>query len=185
MFQRPRWTGFLLLILLWVGVQTCQAQDETRALWVTRWDYETPNDILTIIDNAASCGFNTIFFQVRGNATVYYPSDYEPWSEAFDYRDPGWNPLKLAVEFAHNRNLDLHAWVNVYPGWRGKKSPDHGSQLFYLHPDWFMVDRFGTPQGPNNHYYWLSTTHPPLSTNLLRHIREHYTHSEVYCINLA
>ncbi len=184
MFQRPRWTGFLLLILLWIGVQTCQAQDETRALWVTRWDYETPNDILTIIDNAASCGFNTIFFQVRGNATVYYPSDYEPWSEAFDYRDPGWNPLKLAVEFAHNRNLDLHAWVNVYPGWRGKKSPDHGSQLFYLHPDWFMVDRFGTPQGPNNHYYWLSPTHPAVSPYLLRLFRELYTHADVDGIHL-
>ena len=73
-------------------VSTLPALAETRAMWVTRWDYTTPDDVKIIIDNAVSAGINMIFFQIRGNGTVFYPSEREVWSEKFNYTDPGWDP---------------------------------------------------------------------------------------------
>jgi uncharacterized lipoprotein YddW (UPF0748 family) len=92
-----------------------------------------------------------ILFQVRGNGTVFYPSKIEPW--AFELsgespgtvgKDPGWDPLKLAITEAHSRGVELHAYVNVFPAWRTQKYPPPDSgQLWWAHPDWFMCDAAG------------------------------------------
>ena len=55
-------------------------QPPVRALWVTRFDYATPEDVCSIIDNVAGAGFTDVFFQIRGNATVFYKSRLEPWA---------------------------------------------------------------------------------------------------------
>ncbi|HOE96195.1 MAG TPA: hypothetical protein PK847_06365, partial [Candidatus Sumerlaeota bacterium] len=49
-----------------------------RILWVTRWDYRTPEDVRQICYNAAAGRFTDILFQVRGEGTVFYKSDLEP-----------------------------------------------------------------------------------------------------------
>jgi len=66
-----------------------------RAIWVTRWDYRTADDVKKIVHNCGSLGMNTILFQVRGNGTVFYPLCIEPWAEEFD-----WNRLSIRRENA-------------------------------------------------------------------------------------
>ena len=117
-----------------------------RAIWVTRFDYKTADDVTRIIDNCADAGFNAIVFQVRGNGTVFYPSEIEPWAEQLDYQDPGYDPLALALEQAHGRGVELHAWVNVMPAWRGPGEPGIENQLYFTHPEWFWYDRDGNRQ---------------------------------------
>ena len=51
-----------------------------RALWVTRFDYTTPEDVRRIINNVAEAGFTDVFFQIRGNGTTFYKSEIEPWA---------------------------------------------------------------------------------------------------------
>jgi len=129
---------------------------EARATWVTRWDYKTAADVRLIIKNCADAGFNTIFFQVRGNATAYYRSSIEPWAweltssgPATTGRDPGFDPLALAIESAHRRGVELHAYMNVFPGWRSQNyPPDEAGQVWTRHPDWFMADRQGRKMIP-------------------------------------
>ncbi len=171
-------TGLLLFCSGQIGAQT------TRSLWVTRWDYKTPQDIKNIIDNAVTYHFNTLLFQVRGNATVFYPSDIEPWAEEFNFENPGWDPLQLAIELAHNRGLALHAWVNVYPGWRGDSPPDIKNQLYHRHRDWFMQDKYGDRQNLNDHYLWLSPTHPQTPDYLLNLMREIYSTYDIDGLHL-
>jgi uncharacterized lipoprotein YddW (UPF0748 family) len=165
-------------------VSTLPALAETRAMWVTRWDYNTPDDVKIIIDNAVSAGINMIFFQVRGNGTVLYPSEREVWSEKFNFTDPGWDPLQLAVDYGHLNEIQIHAWVNVYPGWQGNALPDHGGQLYLLHPDWFMVDRYHQRQPLNSHYVWLSPTHPQVRDHLLGLCKEIYTQYDIDGLHL-
>ena len=43
----------------------------------------------------------------------------EPWAEEFDHQDPGFDPLEAACREARVRELNLHAWVNAVPGWKG------------------------------------------------------------------
>ncbi|GAB4319440.1 MAG: hypothetical protein Kow0059_13440 [Candidatus Sumerlaeia bacterium] len=122
---------------------------EGRAIWVTRSQYHSAADVRAIMENCAAAGFNDVFFQVRGNATVFYRSQIEPWAWELTGegpqnlgRDPGWDPLATAIEEAHSRGINLHAWVNVYPGWRGNDwPPPDAPHIWNRHPEWFMRDR--------------------------------------------
>lgn len=111
-----------------------------RCLWITRWDWRTPGDVRTAIENAANAGFTTVMFQVRGNGTVLYPSRIEVWSEQYQFQDPGFDPLHTAIETAHGRGVKLLAWLNVTPGWRGADAPKDARQLWAQRPEWFLAD---------------------------------------------
>ena len=137
-----------------------------RAIWVTRWDYKTPHDIATVMENSARAGFNTVLIQVRGDGTTMYPSKLEPWSQEFDSRDPGFDPLMIACREAHRRGLSLHAWVNVMPGWFGKKPPQHTRQLYNARPEWFWYDASGRRQ-PLGWYCSLNPCYPEVRRYLV------------------
>ena len=74
--------------------------DEIRAIWVTRFEYQTEAEVKAIVANCAAMGFNTILFQVRGQADAYYRSSIEPWAERLGGRDPGFDPLETPCRFA-------------------------------------------------------------------------------------
>ena len=161
-------------------VVPAEEMTEIRALWVTRWDYTKPDDIDRIFQNAADCNFNVVLFQVRGNATTFYPSRLEPWAWELTGkdgnstgRDPGWDPLHRAVEQAHARGLEIHAYVNVFPAWKGiKPPPEEVPQLWNTHRQWFMVNEQGErmwPQGKWSEWYtFLEPALPAVRTYLLR-----------------
>lgn len=150
---------------------------EGRALWVTRGQWKTPDDIRAIMENSAAMHFNIILFQVRGNGTVYYKSKLEPWayeltstSPLTTGKDPGWDPLQVAIDEAHKHGLKLHAWLNTFPGWQGQKyPPPEAHQLWTEHPDWFMVHKNGKKMIPRDQtvdpktrtwYSFLNPAHP-------------------------
>ena len=142
---------------------------EMRALWVTRWDYHSADDIRIIADRAADANFNTLYFQVRGNADALYRSQIEPWSALLTGtlgQDPGWDPLATAVHEAHTRGLEVHAWVNVYPAWLGETPPpsttpeqmyNSFNQLY--EQEWVMWNRHQEPMSLNKEYLWSNPGH--------------------------
>src|SRR3954468_5503745 len=80
---------------------------------------EQKGELLAILDRAAQLKMNAIVFQVRPEADALYASRYEPWSrfltgEQGRAPNPRWDPLAFAVEEAHKRGLELHAWFNPY-----------------------------------------------------------------------
>ncbi len=101
-----------------------------RALWISRFDWTrtgvtpTQASLVALITAAADAGFSDLFFQVRGQADAFYRPGLEPWSARLTGsqgvtlgRDPGWDPLAVALDTAHARGMAVHAWVNVYPVW--------------------------------------------------------------------
>ena len=77
---------------------------------------------------------NAVILQVRPAADALYKSSIEPWSEYLTGRQgrapvPAWDPLAYAVEQAHRRGLELHAWFNPYrarhPSAKGTLSRRH------------------------------------------------------------
>ncbi|MBN2410954.1 family 10 glycosylhydrolase [candidate division KSB1 bacterium] len=159
-------------------------EGQTRALWITRWDYQTPSDLQKIITNAKEFHFNVLLFQVRGNATVSYPSKIEPWSAEFEFQNPGWDPLRIAIDLAHAQGIECHAWINVFPGWRGQELPAPAQQLYNTHRDWFMMDEYGNSQQLNSHYVWLSPTHPEVQEYLLKVCAEIYRNYDIDGLHL-
>ncbi|MFE0890522.1 glycoside hydrolase family 10 protein [Streptomyces rochei] len=99
-------------------------------------------ELIGHLDTAVRHGLNTVIFQVRPTADALWPSPHEPWSEYLtgsQGRDPGWDPLGTAVEEAHARGLELHAWFNPYRvathDVPSRLVPSHPARR---HPEWVV-----------------------------------------------
>ncbi|WP_328832508.1 family 10 glycosylhydrolase [Streptomyces sp. NBC_00252] len=100
-------------------------------------------ELIAHLDTAVRDRLNTVMFQVRPTADALWPSPYEPWSQYLtgtQGKSPGWDPLKTAVEEAHVRGLQLHAWFNPY---RVANNTDLtklvASHPARKHPDWVVA----------------------------------------------
>ncbi|HWD41795.1 MAG TPA: family 10 glycosylhydrolase [Fimbriimonas sp.] len=104
---------------------------EFRAVWVATVDnVDWPEkgvfdpakqraELIRLLDKAADLKMNAVIFQVRTAADALYSSRYEPWSVYLTGRQgrapqPPYDPLAFAIEEAHKRGLELHAWFNPY-----------------------------------------------------------------------
>ncbi len=158
---------------------------ETRAVWVTRWDFRTLSDVQAIVDNAAYANLNVIFFQVRGQGDALYRPGLEPWSAVLTGtlgKDPGWDPLAEIISRAHARGIEVHAWINAYPAWLGTTPPptntwpEHMYHAFnraygneWVH--WY----YGPPPTPttlNSNYLWASPGHPTVADHIVAICRD-------------
>ena len=158
--------------------------EPVRGIWVARFHYRHEDDIRTIISNCAELGCNTVYWQVRGAGTVAYPSKIEPWSPEYGFADPGFDPLAVAVAEAHDRGLRIEAWVNVLPGWRGKRPPPLRGQLWKSHPDWFLRDAGGRRQPLGDFYVILNPCLPEVRRHIVRVIEEIVTGYDVDGVHL-
>jgi uncharacterized lipoprotein YddW (UPF0748 family) len=156
---------------------------EARALWVSRFEYASSGDIVTILDAAKSANFNIVYLQVRGVADALYRSSLEPCSIRLCGHlggTPTWDPLDVAVREAHARGIQLHAWINAFTGWtptsvstcQSLAESDAGNPRHVLlaHPEWKVVDNAGTPLPcPNTEEsVWLSPGISGVRTQLAR-----------------
>ena len=142
---------FQRLILLFSIIEFLfpnQVNEEFRGTWVITWDHidknknavQNINHLQQIIDHHKSANMNAIIFQVRQSGTAYYNSSYEPWGYYAGYNDPGYDPLAKAIELAHEKGIEVHAWFNVF-----QTSSTHPGSPAYEHPEWVCRDQNGIP----------------------------------------
>ncbi|MFD8640570.1 glycoside hydrolase family 10 protein [Streptomyces zaomyceticus] len=103
---------------------------------------EQRTELLAHLDTAVARRLNAVVLQVRPTADALWPSPYEPWAQCLtgtQGRDPGWDPLGTAVDEAHARGLELHAWFNPY---RVANHTDPSRLVAghpaRLHPEWVL-----------------------------------------------
>lgn len=96
--------------------------------------------LIAYLDEAVARRLNAVILQVRPSADALWPSPYEPWAQCLtgvQGKDPGWDPLGTAVQEAHSRGLELHAWFNPYRianhADPSRLSARHPARL---HPEW-------------------------------------------------
>ena len=138
----------ITILALSVMVDALPLNREFRSTWVITWEYIGPshssNEIMTrideIMDNHAAANMTSVLFQVRQSGTAYYESSYEPWGYYAGYENPGIDPLEYAVNAAHERGLELHAWFNVF-----QSSSMHEGAPAEVHPEWICRDQDGDP----------------------------------------
>ncbi|HSG18348.1 MAG TPA: family 10 glycosylhydrolase, partial [Anaerolineae bacterium] len=149
---------------------------EVRGLWVTRFDwtdYGQPAQkgrIDQIVDDASRAGFNTILFQVRGIADAYYTPGPEPWAQRVSgialgvAPNPYWDPLDYFVEKAHDKGIELHAYINIYPVWNpcNQAPPATTPRHFYYK----LRDYHGVTAGKLNGLQWNTDANVLCSTYL-------------------
>jgi uncharacterized lipoprotein YddW (UPF0748 family) len=143
---------------------------EFRGLWVTRFNWTFPGQPMSqaqakideIVNNAAYAGFNAIFFQVRGEADAFYTPGLEPWSRRLTGtlgEHPGWDPLARLIEKAHAQDIQVHAYINVYPVWTGCTPPPDGTNPRHLYYN--LRDHYGTTGDRINGMQWTSSGSVP------------------------
>ncbi len=100
-------------------------------------------ELLALLDSLKAAGINSVFMQVRPESDALYASSLEPWSYWLTNAQgtppsPLWDPLAFAVDAAHQRGMDLHAWLNPY---RAKQSTPTLAQghVAVQHPDWVFT----------------------------------------------
>ncbi len=133
---------------------------EFRATWLTTvWAIDWPkstnvttqkSELTTILDNLVAANMNAVCFQIRGLGDVMYQSDLEPWNKVLTGtrgKNPGYDPLAFAIEEAHKRGLELHAWMNPFR--YESTSGSHGSSdpVRKNHPDWLLTYNNGSFSG--------------------------------------
>ncbi|MBI9073244.1 MAG: family 10 glycosylhydrolase [Melioribacteraceae bacterium] len=149
---------FVLTICLFTSVfaQFDSPKRELRAAWIsTVVNIDWPNSrtastqsqkdaLINILDYLKEANINAVVFQVRPACDAMYQSKYEPWSYWLTGKQgkapsPFYDPLKFAVEEAHKRGMELHAWFNPY-----RVDKKYGMTLAennpaVQHPDWVLT----------------------------------------------
>ncbi len=101
---------------------------EFRGAWLhvigqTQWQNKTTEQAKAYIrdqfDKLQNAGCNAVIFQVRPTADAVYKSELEPWSAWLTGKrgkapSPMWDPMEYAIEEAHKRGMEFHAWLNPY-----------------------------------------------------------------------
>ena len=127
---------------------------EMRGMWVAsvgNIDWPSTNglsttqqkaELISLLNQAVELKLNTVILQVRPACDALYASKIEPWSEYLTGTmgrapEPSYDPLAFAIEEAHQRGLELHAWFNPYRARHlAAKSPIAPNHISRTHPEW-------------------------------------------------
>ncbi len=99
-----------------------------------------------VMDDCAARGLTAVMFHARPNSDAYYASRVFPVAaEVADLVAAGFDPLAYAVDAAHRRGLELHAWINPY---RVGKNADNArcEAVFSAGERWYYVPSSLTAQ---------------------------------------
>ena len=124
-------------------------------------------ELLAILDRAQALKLNAVIFQIRPACDALYESKLEPWSEyltGVQGRAPApyYDPLAYAIQEAHKRGLELHAWFNPFRAhFAPAVSPIAGTHISKTHPEYVRsYDKllWLDPGDPAVHDYTLRVT---------------------------
>ena len=130
---------------------------------------EQKAELIALFDCAAQLKLNAVIFQVRPASDAMYDSFVEPWSEYLTGTmgrapQPFYDPLAFAVEAAHRRGLELHAWFNPFRARDSQsKSSVAPSHISRTHPE--LICKYGSQ-------LWLDPGEPSVRAYVLRVIMD-------------
>lgn len=146
---------------------TVSPKVEGRAIWLDRGsivDSRSPQGLRRLIGKLHDAGINIIYFETFNAGFPMYPSKLLPQNPLVQ----GWDPLAVAVEEAHKRDMELHAWVWTFAVGNTKHNPLISKTEDYAGPvleeAGLMSEAMRTVSGgimpPGQTEYWLSPASP-------------------------
>jgi uncharacterized lipoprotein YddW (UPF0748 family) len=140
---------------------------EFRAFWVDAFHpgFTNSAQVTQLIADTRAANCNALVVEVRRRGDAYYNSKYEPKAAGID---TNFDPLADLIAKGHDTSkgprLEIHAWMTVYPVWRGADGsppPDHPMRL---HPDWLSRQVGG--EDYDEHNYNFDPGHPAVQKYL-------------------
>ncbi|MBD1814847.1 family 10 glycosylhydrolase [Microcoleus vaginatus] len=151
---------------------------EIRAVWLDRGTIvaaRSEQGLAAVFDRLAAAGINTVFFETLNAGYTIYPSQVAPQQNPLTV---GWDPLASAVKLAHERGMELHAWVWVFATGNKRHNTLIGQPSSYpgpvlsAYPQWANIDNKGRTQNPNDGKFYLDPANPEARNYLLRIVSE-------------
>ena len=165
---------------LWDNFPTDQqfAQPEIRAVWLDRGTIVQARSragLTRIFDRLAEAGVNTVFFETVNAGYPIYPSRVAPQQNPLT---TSWDPLREAVDLAHERGIELHAWVWIFAAGNQahnqllNQPASYPGPLISANPNWANYDNRGQmiPIGQGKPF--LDPANPEVRSYLLRLLGE-------------
>jgi uncharacterized lipoprotein YddW (UPF0748 family) len=144
----------LLFLTTIIHSQSNLPKREFRGAWistVSRIDWPSNSipsqqkaDFIKILDYLKDAGINAVIFQIRPECDALYDSPIDPWSYWLTGTqgsppNPYYDPLVFAIEEAHKRGMELHAWFNPYRvKTSGSSYPFDPTHVINQHPEWVL-----------------------------------------------
>jgi uncharacterized lipoprotein YddW (UPF0748 family) len=166
------------------------AQPEIRAIWLDRGTIvkaRSESDLAKIFDRLATAGINTVFFETINAGYTIYPSRIAPQQNPLVR---GWDPLEAAVKLAHERNMELHAWVWAFAAGNQRHNlilnlpQDYLGPILSRYPDWVNPDQEGNKFHYNSGKVFLDPANPGVRRYLSLLLEEIATRYKVDGIQL-
>ena len=134
LFPYNRALSFIALFIFVPQLSFSQFDElQSRGLWIIRESLITSEQIDSALMYAYKSDFNKVFVQVRGRGDAFYQS-------SIVVKNPNiaddFDPLHYAVQLGHSLGLEVHAWMNSYILWSGKKPPNNDKHIYLRHPEW-------------------------------------------------
>jgi uncharacterized lipoprotein YddW (UPF0748 family) len=166
------------------------APAEIRSVWLDRGTIVRAGSVeglAQIFDRLAQSGINTVFFETVNAGYTIYPSQVAPQQNPLI---KGWDPLAAAVKLAHERDMELHAWVWTFAAGNQRHNqilninPDYPGPVLAAHPDWANSDSSGNiiPVGQTKPFF--DPANPQLRQYLLKLYAEIVTRYDVDGLHL-
>ncbi|MDJ0580672.1 family 10 glycosylhydrolase [Crocosphaera sp.] len=151
------------------------AQPEVRAMWLDRGSIvktSSEAELAVLFDRMAEAGINTVFMETVNASYPIYPSKVAPEQNPLT---KGWDPLKVAIKLAHERNMELHAWVWVFAAANQghnkvlEQPKNYLGPVLSRNPDWGITDKKGNyfDQGQQFKKAFLDPANPRVQDYLL------------------
>ena len=151
------------------------AQPEVRAMWLDRGSIvktRSEAELAVLFDRMAEAGINTVFMETVNASYPIYPSSVAPEQNPLT---KGWDPLKVAIKLAHERNMELHAWVWVFAAANQghnqvlEQPENYLGPVLSRNPDWGITDKKGNyfDQGQQFKKAFLDPANPKVQDYLL------------------
>lgn len=149
------------------------SQPEVRAMWLDRGTIVQAGSrrgLEQLFDRLAAAGINTVFFETVNAGYPIFPSQVAP---AQNPLTRGWDPLAEAVDLAHARGMELHAWVWTFATGNQahnrilNQSASYPGPVLTAHPDWANYDNRGSMIPPGQQKPFLDPANPEVRRYLL------------------
>jgi uncharacterized lipoprotein YddW (UPF0748 family) len=156
---------------------------EGRALWLDRGtivSVKTPEEMKKLFDKIEEAGINVVYLETVNAGFPIYPSKYieqNPLTKGYD-------PLKYAINEAHRRDIELHAWVWIFAVGNTRHNPLINKPNDYPGPvisnnfyDGALLGINGNLLPNNQPEYWINPANPKarkLMLNVLEEIVRNY-----------
>ncbi len=153
-----------------------------RALWIVRDHIINKESADDIIAFAEANDYNILFIQIRGRGDAYYSSKIVPRTHLLKETD--FDPLQYILKKSKDRDLQIHAWMNVYYLWSSYEKPIQNDHVLLNHYEWLdnkTPDYMDVPQmlslmkknkKINGEGFYLAPTHPEVDAHLQNVITE-------------